>query len=213
MRTPLQARLLSDATSRRYFLPFLARTRSVSEAAREAGCALDAMHYRVKRFLGAGLLSVVGERRRAGRPIKLYRSVGEAFVIPFGLTPYAEIEDRIRADVMSEEDLVIAALARALRDSGLEGRRLYRSAEGEAMYVTAGEREDPLDWLAVVRSWPDHRRVTERFGNEFELTDGEARDLLLALHEVHERFRALDRTDGRPRRTYHVQFAVVPWEP
>lgn len=213
VRTPVQARLLSDAASRAFFLPFLARTRSVSEAAREVGCPLDAMHYRVKRFLAAGLLTVVTQRPRAGRPIKLYRSVGDAFHIPFALTPYAELEERIRSDVMAEEERVIATLARALRESGLEGRRLYRSDDGEAMYVTTGQGEGALDWRAVVRAWPEHQRVTDRYSSDFELTDGEARELLLALHEVHERFRMLDRSDGRARRTYHVQFAVVPWEP
>jgi len=211
IRTPLQARLLSDATSRAYFLPFLGRTRSVSQAAKEVGCALDAMHYRVRRFLAAGLLEVRGERPRAGRPIKLYRSVSDAFYIPFALTPYSELEERILADVISEDERVVKGLARALRAGGAEGRRLYRGADGQDMYESAADAGAGRGWRAVITAWPPSRPVTERVGMEFALNDEEARRMLIELYEVLERYRTLER-DERSRRTYHAQVAVVPWE-
>jgi hypothetical protein len=211
VRTPLQARLLSDATSRAYFLPFLGRTRSVSAAAREVGCALDAMHYRVRRFLAAGLLEVQGERPRAGRPIKLYRSVSDAFYIPFALTPYSELEERILADVIREDERVVKGLARALRAGGVEGRRLHRGADGQDMYESASDAGAGRDWRAVMTAWPPGRPVTERVGMEFALSDEEARRMLIELFEVLERYRTLVR-DERPRRTYHAQVTVVPWE-
>lgn len=211
VRTPLQARLLSDARSRAYFLPFLGRTRSVSEAAQEAGCALDAMHYRVRRFLAAGLLEVRGERRRAGRPIKLYRSVSDAFYIPFALTPYNELEERILADLIREDERVVKALATALRAGGLEGRRLYRGADGQDMYESASGAGAGRDWHAVMEAWPANRPVTERVSLELRLTDEEARRMLVELYEVLERYHALD-DDARPRRSYHGQLAVVPWD-
>lgn len=211
VRTPLQARLLTDATSRAYFMPFLARTRSVAQAAGELGCALDAMYYRVRRFLAAGLLEVVGQRRRAGRPIKLYRSVADAFYIPFALTPFTEIEERVRHDVAAEDEAVVAALARALRDYGLEGRRLYRLPDGEDMMESAADAGEAREWRQVVRSWPAHRPVAERTSSELDLTDAEARELLLALFALQDRYRR-DRAGKGRRRRYHLQFALVPWE-
>ncbi len=211
VRTPLQARLLSDATSRAYFLPFLGRTRSVTQAANEVGCALDAMHYRVRRFLAAGLLEIQGERARAGRPIKLYRSVSDAFYIPFALTPYSELEERMLVDVIREDERVVKALARALRGGGVEGRRLYRGADGVDMYESAADAGAGRDWRAVMATWPPSQPVTERVGMEFALTDDEARHMLIELYEVLERYRTLER-DERARRTYHAQVAVVPWE-
>jgi hypothetical protein len=211
VRTPLQARLLSDARSRGYFLPFLGRTRSVSEAADEVGCALDAMHYRVRRFLAAGLLEVRGERRRAGRPIKLYRSVRDAFYIPFTLTPYAELEERVLADMIREDERVVRALARALRAGGVEGRRLYRDARGQDMYESASEAGAARDWQAVMAAWPADRPVTERASMELQLTDEEARRMLVDLYTILERHLTVP-ADGRSRRTYHAQVGVVPWE-
>ncbi len=211
VRTPLQARLLSDATSRAYFLPFLGRTRSVSQAAQEVGCALDAMHYRVRRFLAAGLLEIQGERPRAGRPIKLYRSVSDSFYIPFALTPYSEVEERILDDMKGEDERVVKALARALRAGGAEGRRLYRRADGQDMYESASDAGAGRDWRTVMGAWPANLPVSERVGMEFALTDGEARRMLIELYELLERYRTLER-DERPRRIYHAQVAVVPWQ-
>jgi len=211
VRTPLQARLLSDARSRAYFLPFLGRTRSVSEAAQELGCALDAMHYRVRRFLAAGLLEIRGERRRAGRPIKLYRSASDAFYIPFTLTPYAELEERILADMIRDDERVVKALARALRVGGAEGRRLYRDADGQDMYESASDARAGRDWHSVMASWPANRPVAERVGMELRLTDDEARHMLIELYEVLQRRLRIE-ADGGPRRSYHADIAVVPWE-
>lgn len=213
MRTELQARLLTDAVSRSYFMPFLARTRSVSEAAVERGCALDAMHYRVRRFLAAGLLRVVGQRPRAGRPIKLYRSIAEALYIPFALTPYAEVEERIRHEVRHEDEHVVAQLARALRRGGLEGRRLYRQPDGEEMLEAAGSAGGAQDWHRVVRSLPPHQPVAERVSSEMVLTDAQAGELLAALADLQERFRAAGPSSHGRRRAYHLQFAVVPADP
>jgi hypothetical protein len=88
---------LSDPESFRYFEPFIARDRTVKEAAEAVGCNLDTMLYRVRKFLNAGLLKVTRVEKRAGRPIKHYRSTSEAFFVPFEVTPYAELEERLEA--------------------------------------------------------------------------------------------------------------------
>ena len=48
------------------------------------GCSLNTMLYRIKTLLlRAGLLEVVREEPRKGRAVKIYRSVHDAYFIPF----------------------------------------------------------------------------------------------------------------------------------
>jgi len=211
VETARQAALLSDPVGRAFFYPFLARTRSVKEAADELGCRLDATHYRVRRFLEAGLLRVVGKRPRAGRPIKLYRSVADVIYVPFDLTPFAELEERIRKDVRAEEDRLVTALARAVRLSGREGRRLYRRANGELMVDAGSESGRDSDWGELIRTWPASVPVTERMGGELALTHAEAKTLLLAFRELTERYPVPGADVDDDRRTYHFYFGLAPW--
>lgn len=127
---PEQARLLTDPRTKRYLAPFVARTRSLSQAAEEAGCALNTMHYRVNRFLDAGLLREVGVKRRAGRPIRLYRSSADAFVIPLEATSFADPEENLWKVLEPGFRTVARALARRYQQGGMFGQRLYRDERG-----------------------------------------------------------------------------------
>jgi hypothetical protein len=46
------------------------------------GMDLRRTHYYVQRLKALGLLNVAEERARAGRPIKLYRAIGDSFFVP-----------------------------------------------------------------------------------------------------------------------------------
>src|SRR5690554_470079 len=83
LRDEKAARILTNPESLRYFEPFLGRTSSISQAAQLVGCSINTMHYRVKTFIDAGILEEVAQQKRAGRPIRLYRSVEPGFIIPF----------------------------------------------------------------------------------------------------------------------------------
>ncbi len=207
-----QARLISDPRSRAFLVPFLGRKRSVSEAAREVGCPLDAMHYRVRRFAAAGLVKAVEERPRAGRAIKLYRAVADAFYVPFELTPYAEIEERIRKDILDDDERMVRILARAVRASGLEGRRLYRTADGDPVYASANDDGPPQDWRETVRTWPEQRAVADHVGAVLELSHREALELLASCQDLLDRLRDRGGDGTVVRRPYRFQFAVVPWD-
>ena len=125
------AALLVDPGSRQYYSPFLARTRSVGEAAQELGCGLDTLLYRVRTFLRAGLLEVVGERRRAGRAVRLYRTVHDAYFIPHAVTPFATLEERLYASTEPHLRAWARSTARRLQARGVEGTRLYRDTYGQ----------------------------------------------------------------------------------
>jgi hypothetical protein len=140
---PVQARLLSDPRAKRYLRPFVARTLSLSEAAAEAGCALNAMHYRVGRFLAAGLLVEVGERKRAGRPIRLYRSSADAFVIPLEATPFADPEESLWTLLEPGFRSVTRGLAHSYQRRGGFGQRLFR--DGRGVVLTDFHGPEPTD--------------------------------------------------------------------
>lgn len=211
-----QARLLSDPRSLRYFEPFLARTRSVSEAAKEVGCALDTMYYRVRRFERAGLLQIVGERPRYGRPIKLYRSVAESFVVPFEATPFAELEERLRTQHRQDEDLIVRSMARLLRENRQEGRRILRGEDGKVNHESAGGGRPRFDWSRPEALVTPDRPVGESLSTELLLSEVEARAMLLALYRLvlsKPSAGADAAAAGEGRRRFYFRFTLLPVVP
>ncbi len=186
---PEQARLLSNPASFKFFEPFVARERSVTAAAGEIGCSLDAVLYRVKTLLRAGLLEVSRLEKRAGRPIKYYRSVHDAYFIPFEVTPFAEVEERLTAHFRERQALVVPRMARALRQLEREGRRVYRRVDNDEVWQeSAGEIERSFD-LYDAKSYRRHMEtylgpVAEMMDDTLMLTDQEAKELLTGFYEV-----------------------------
>ncbi len=200
-----QARLLSDVKTRAYFEPFLAREMSVSAAAREVGCSLHAMLYRVRVFVGAGLLRVTREEARAGRSIKHYRSAHDAYYIPLEITPYAELEERLRAQFMPSAELLIRAWSHLLREVGQRGRRLYRDSAGFICSNSGDEKQHFLDYAN-----PDFPAVFDFF-LELHLPQDEAKQLQLELLALYQRYLPYQEKSGN--KAYLFQAALVPKAP
>jgi len=159
---PRAATLLSDPDWVPWIEPFLGRTRSITEVAEELGRPLDAVRYRVRRLHEVGVLEVVGQRKRAGRPIQLYRTVAAGFVVPFESTPFVDLEERLLATMTAQARSFARSAAQLLREGGAEARRIYRAPDGsvhheaaadDAMLAAAAER-DPIESLAVEVSLP-----------------------------------------------------------
>ncbi len=125
-----QARLLTEPVSKEFLKPFLAHERSASEAATMLRCSLNTTLYRIKMLIRAGLLEVVRERPRKGRAVKVYRSVHDAYFIPFSVTPYATLEERL---VVQAEPIfagLIRAYAAALRQNERYGHHIFIGENG-----------------------------------------------------------------------------------
>ena len=206
-----QAKLLSDQVAVSYLTPFLARERSASEAARELGVGIDTLLYRIRTFLAADLLEIVDEVPRAGRPIKIYRSVADGFFVPFELTDYAEVEEQARASLRDGEEAIVRAASSAARRVGFRGRVLYRLPDGEVMQQAAGEGGETVEIgdAEALRRIPGP--AYEAFSAELQLTDDDSKDLLLELYALYDRYRqrsAEREREGRGR-SFVVRFQLA----
>lgn len=208
MESERQAQLLMNEHTSRYFRPFLARSLTVTEAAREVGCSPSVMLYRVGTLLAAGLLRVAEERPRAGRALKLYRSVHDAYFVPFSLTPFATLEELFYS--LYEEGARKAArgMAQRFRQQQWDGYRLYRNANGEAWLEGAPDAS-----RHVGLTDPD-RRVATDFQLELHLSEAEAEalqsELFAYLQRYQHRWTAGDREGTAP---YHFMVAFTPLAP
>ncbi|RJF72654.1 ArsR family transcriptional regulator [Deinococcus cavernae] len=113
VQNPLAARLLIDPATRRVLAAFRGEGNTVTGAAHSLGLEPDAVLYRVRRGVRAGLLEVTGEQPRRGRPQKIYRLPLPLFVpgdlIPGGpdLLLHAD-EDAFTAKVRASRAAMLA---------------------------------------------------------------------------------------------------------
>lgn len=210
---PEQARLLSDPKTFEFFEPFVARERTLTAVAEALGCRLDTLLYRVKVLVKAGLLRVTRLEKRAGRPVKHYRSVHDAYFVPFEVTPFAELEERLAAGFRERQALIIPRVARVLKQSGRDGRRVYRRTDnGDVWQESAGGVQtsfDLYDAEGYRKHMETHRGPIAEFTDDvLELTDAEARDLLVELYGVWRRFAKKEKCDSS--KSYFFQFVLAP---
>lgn len=184
---PEQARLLTDAAVFDMFEPFLARDRTASQAASETGRDLNSVLYRLRQLVAAGLVHVVQELKRAGRPIKVYRSVHDAYFVPYEVTPFASVEERMLKQLMPHLEERVRVQTRRVRELGASGQVLYRDEAGEVWTESAADASQRLDWL-------DRRRgIGIDYISGLELTDNEAWELQTQLFELLLRFGRAER--------------------
>lgn len=196
--TPGQAALLSDAAALRHLEPFIGRTRGAAQAAREAGVSVERMLYRIRQFLGAGVLVQVGEERRSGRAIRLYRAPA-GFRVPFDLTPFPDLEAQIVRHGRPFDRLRARGGARRLAEAGGgHARLLYRSDAGEVHSETL---------LPVAGPVP--RRIGGDYMGVVWLDEATAQEMQGVLEQVKQRLKAgTERREGRT--PYLMQLCLVP---
>ena len=198
-----QARLLTEPVSKEFFKPFLACERSASEAAAvmQLRCSLNTMLYRVKTLLRAGLLEVVREEPRKGRAVKIYRSVHDAYFVPFTMTPYATLEERL--EVQSEP--IFAGLIRAYADALRQDNRY-----GHHIFIGDGGGVWTSDLLPKLTPAGLPNIFTDVY---IKLRDEDAHALGEGLRELLERALRLDKEaqDDPEVRAYLNMVALLPF--
>lgn len=157
------------------------RGQSLTELSQSVDVAVKRLHYHVTVLVKIGLLVVGDVVPRAGRPIKRYAAVAEAFYVPDGLA----------------EPSPGQALASELRKSLTERRR--SSAVGSVYYVDAEGshrirllrkprlRELPWieRWQVLELSAAGARRLAEELGACIDRSMAEREEPLLRRHLVH----------------------------
>ena len=204
---PGQAKLLTDATSKVFFKPFLARECTVSRAAEEVGCNVNTMLYRVKTFVRVGLLEVAHTEKRVGRPIKHYRSVHDAYLVPDGVTPYADLEERLKTQIRPFWETLMQSLAHAYRERGWGGQYLQRTATGvvTTSLATKSDEDGLTDFWSALSPYDVYSDMA------LNLTPEEAkalaRRLLGVLGDASQNIATKKRKGSR---RYVLQVALVP---
>src|SRR5262245_63096603 len=89
---PEAALWLVDPDRRRWLVPFANGQRTLAEVGRELDVPVNAVLYRARLLVKHGLVRVVGQQRRRGRPMKLYAAAADGFVVPLALVPGATLE-------------------------------------------------------------------------------------------------------------------------
>lgn len=149
---PAVAAALTNPRTLRQLEPFLARERTVLEAARETGVKPNTMLSRVRRFTALGLLTVTREVPRAGRAVKVYRSSAESFFVPYEVTPSETLESAMRERERYWEELLRRNVVRVRsEDVGSWGTRVYRDARGRLQVQAAVTPERNYTMLASER--------------------------------------------------------------
>lgn len=196
------AAVLMDPARLRHLAPFIGAETSVAQAAEQSGSHPNTTLKRVRRFVELGLLTVAREVPRAGRPVKLYRSVAQVYFVPFEATGAETLEVGLAERESYYERLLRRNVVTARLDTiGTWGTRIYRDARGRLQVqtaVTPDSNATSLDHAApaVLSAWRDGVML------EFE----DAKALQAELFSLLQRYL---RRSGPQRYVVHVAMAPV----
>jgi hypothetical protein len=144
---------------RHLVLSLIGRDASISELVAESGVLLRALHYRVVRLVGLGLLKIASRTRRGGRPITRYTAAAEVFFVPESLMksrPGAVLERELRD-----------AVGRAHTD----GMLFYRDSAGGMS-------------MRDVRTAPVDKRIAADVWQILNLDEREAKQLATEIRKL-----------------------------
>lgn len=156
-----QADALIQPKTLRQLEPFLGRSLTITQAAKELKQKPNTVLSRVRRFVKLGLLEVSEDIKRKGRSIKKYRTTADIFFIPYEATSAESLEVALAERDSYWEDLLRKSVVKARsEDVGSWGTRIYRD-ERDRLQVQAAITPDKnytmLDKSrpAVLSAWRD----------------------------------------------------------
>jgi hypothetical protein len=200
------ARFLLDPERIRFLRPFMLAERSTALAAQEVGVSVKDMAYRVKRMAALGLVTCTGQRRRAGRPVRLYRAPN-AFFIPFTSVPEGDLEEMVEALLRGPQRRLVRGLVETLagseRDLHRWGWRLELDREER---LSIRPSEDPEGDEPLFRRLLDEGNPALYMANlPLRLGHADAKRLQRDLVALVERY---DGRDGED--TYMLTMGLTP---
>lgn len=146
VHTREQADLLLDGTYARVLECTMQAHVSASEIARKTALPLKQVHHRLTKLVHAGLVTIIDERQRNGRAIKIYAAVAPAYRIPVELTEAADLEEAMLRLTGPEWRRLCKASAQVFRDEqGMEFQYLLdRTGSLNQNLNPAGFFQEPL---------------------------------------------------------------------
>ncbi len=172
----------------RILLALAGRERSLGELAALTGERLSLLHHHVRALLAAGLVTVAREQARAGRPVRFYRAVADAFFVP------AEFAAMFPVQGLAEE------LRQALERSRMKTLKgvLYSSDQGRPnIRLIAENAEKSGSW----ERWLDLR-----------LGEADTAAMIGELGAVLQKYAARSKP-GQGRYIVHAAIASAPANP
>ncbi|SMB83947.1 helix-turn-helix domain-containing protein [Deinococcus hopiensis] len=203
------ATFLADPEQRRFIEPFLGRECTVQRAAVELRVTPNSVLYRVRRMVSLGLVEVVREEARAGRAVRIYRSVADRFFVPYRCTAATDLLEILLSERLAFEEVLQRAMLRVMREMQGEhnwGMLLYRKENGVHAY-DAIQPEEP--WSARSAEEP---AVLDHALTVGPLTRCRAKALQLDLLNVLARHTREAGEDVETKETarYLVRLALAP---
>jgi hypothetical protein len=187
--------LLLKLAATRCLGPFMRTEHTLGTAATELEMPASSLAYYVGRFVKAGLVQVVREQARAGKPIPVYRATADEFHVPFDSMPPGRRDEFLNGSRKLVLGEFTAAVDRAIMDEGGSGIRVLADP-------VRGVQIDFIDG-----SRPSDVTATEWWG-KLTLTDEVARRLRDELEDIVRRYSG--EHPGPGKRNYIAMFGLVP---
>jgi hypothetical protein len=196
---PEVAQFMLNGEQQRLIHPFMGRETTLTTAARELDVSVGALLYRVNKWISQGLVFVTRSERRAGRPVKLYRSTADRFFVPVLMTETGQLLDVLRDTRDYYDRLLTSNLARALKDDPDLGVSVFRNGEGQVQSVLSQHAE-------VVEPDASQKKVFDFFLPSLELDENDADGFRQELGELVLRYAT---KGGKTRYMLHVGFTPI----
>ena len=195
------ARALTEGTGWRYLEPFVGQEVSVSKAAKALHVSPNALLYHVKRFLRLGLLTVIREEKRAGKPIKYYRTKADTLFVPFTLTSAETIEALFLSLEHEWQAKFLHCAAEVMKGSEANlGVRIWRLPTGEFISKPTLAPPAPFD-ADLFKRWP----VLVLWSDALYLDADDVTALQGELIKVFERF-----SERKGKQKHLLRLGLVP---
>ena len=148
IENPEAAQIISNQKARRFLECFLAQERSVSQVATELRVDMSSVIYRVNQFMRLGLIMLTRVEPRGGRAINYYRTVEDAFFVPFSVVPLAAESELSPGVSIQQHQLLQKSVEHAWAEvwgkSNTQGYHLSRPEKGPSLNVVIeGEYVNP----------------------------------------------------------------------
>lgn len=190
---PAAVKLLTQGRARWVLGEFLKGESSISSVARALRADIRVVHRDALALLGAGLLRVVRQEERAGRPVKVYSATASAFFVPFSATDAATVGELLGRRKEKYDELFDTASMRtfqALHEEQSGGRewgvRVYLDPDGNVGVDTSYQGAELVD--AAVR-YQGPRGLMLDVRADVRLTEAEAHEVQMELIKILMRLR------------------------